>query len=515
MAAAAFASLPELVRCLAEQTRSRKQLARLSRTNKTFHLAVAPVLFREVVCLTDETLNALANCAHLGHVRLLEVRLRHGEGEPANKIVQQMLPRMPLLEGFCWNAALATTTLTVLHRSCPELKSIRFGMPCEFGSRYLGYSEDREYSNEPSAKELEAREIYGRPDLTVFRGLEELTLDNLCEELPWWRETIVEVLKNSPELKKLGLSLSVATIGKAARYGERDTFDGFFYDVCNDFCAAGAPPLHLQSLKCGTAIIPDDAESLQSLTDLTYLEEVHIENETVWNLMDVITMYEDGEESGIAFDALGPAQCPNLRRLTVSQYRGDVHELFAASDDPAWARQVALSFVEVNDALEPAQLLRPSDKYPSLPLHLRMLDVNLDREKVEVDDEEGGEVPTVAEVLHDLVAGDDGALEGLSVHFPLDMGHDSFSDLLQAVTDILPGLINLTQLSVVLPGQFDNFDGKVESTARKLAGAPSQVRYVKVQKRAWRVWRDGDGTVRLEELEDREISDVELFSQLL
>lgn len=58
------------------------------------------MLFREVVCFTDETLNDLANCAHLGHVRLLEVRLRHGEGEPANKIVQQMLPRMPLLEGF-------------------------------------------------------------------------------------------------------------------------------------------------------------------------------------------------------------------------------------------------------------------------------------------------------------------------------------------------------------------------------------------------------------------------------
>jgi hypothetical protein len=83
---------------------------------------------------------------------------------------------------------------------------------------YLGYAEDRESSDGPSAEELRAREVYGRPDLTVFCGLEELTLNNLCEELPWWRETIVKVLKNSPELKKLGLSLSAATIRIVARY---------------------------------------------------------------------------------------------------------------------------------------------------------------------------------------------------------------------------------------------------------------------------------------------------------
>src|SRR4051794_16027280 len=100
MAAAAFASLPELVRCLAEQvrvtpvccnffffaaahalqTRSRKQLVRLCRTSKTFNLVVAPVLFREV-CFRTETLSAIADCAHLGHVRLLEVSVGHGEGE--------------------------------------------------------------------------------------------------------------------------------------------------------------------------------------------------------------------------------------------------------------------------------------------------------------------------------------------------------------------------------------------------------------------------------------------------
>ena len=391
-------------------------------------------------------------------------------------------------------------------------------MPQRFGSQYMGYTEDREYSDVPNAKELRAREVYGRPDLTVFCGLEELTLDNLCEELPWWRDTIVELLKNSPELKKLGLSLSAATIGTAARYDEGDTFNGFFFHLCNDFWAAGAPPLRLRSLKCGTGIIPDDAESLQWLTDLKYLEEVHIENTGVFHYIDAISMYDGDEESGIVFEALGPAQCPNLRRLTVYQYRGDVHELFAASDDPAWARQVALSVVEPNDALEPAWLLRPSEKYPSLPLHLRMLDVNLDREELYLVDEDGlqvppEDVPTVSQVLEDLVAGDGGALEGLTVHFPRDPGDDLISSLLESVTDTLPRLTGLAQLSVVLPGLMNyNFDEKTESTARRLAAAASRVRYIKVENRSWRVWRDRNGTVRLEELEDREISDVELFS---
>lgn len=390
-------------------------------------------------------------------------------------------------------------------------------MPWEFGNHYLGYPESREFSDGPNAEELRAREVYGRPDLTVFRGLEELTLDNLCEELPWWRETIAEVLKNSPELKKLGLSLSTSAIGTAARYGERETFDDFFSDLCGEFWAAGAPPLRLRSLKCGTAIIPDDAESLQSLTDLSCLEEVHIENTGVYYFMDVISMYESDEESGIAFEALGPAQCPNLRRLTVHEYRGDVHELFAASDDPAWTRQVALSVVDLSEALEPAQLLRSSKKYPSLPLHLRMLDVNLDREGLYLADDEGRQVPpedvpTASQVLEDVVAGDGGALEGLTLHFPRDEGDDSFSGLLESVTNMLPRLTGLAQLSVVLPGVNDD---KIESTARRLAAAASRVRHVMVQERGWRVWRDRDGTVRLDELEDREISDVELFSMRL
>lgn len=340
-------------------------------------------------------------------------------------------------------------------------------MPWEFGNHYLGYPESREYSGGPTAEELRAREVYGRPDLTVFRGLEELTLENLGEELPWWRETIVEVLKNSPELKKLGLSLSTSAIGTAARYGERETFDGFFSDLCYDFWAAGAPPLRLRSLRCGTAIIPDGAESLQSLTDLSYLEEVHIENTGVYYFMDVISMYDSDEESGIAFEALGPAQCPNLRRLTVNQYRGDVHELFAASDNQAWTRQVALSVINIEDGLEPAQLLRSSEKYPSLPLHLRMLDVDLDDDEgVQLPPED---VPTASQVLQDIVAGDDGALEGLTVYFPRDKGGNSWSGLLESVTDMLPRLAGLTQLSVVLPRENYNFNEKIESTAYRLA----------------------------------------------
>jgi len=56
------------------------------------------VLFREV-CFGTKTLHALADCAQLGHVRLLEVNVEHGY-DVANQILERILPRMPLLEGF-------------------------------------------------------------------------------------------------------------------------------------------------------------------------------------------------------------------------------------------------------------------------------------------------------------------------------------------------------------------------------------------------------------------------------
>lgn len=56
------------------------------------------MLFREV-CFGTKTLHALADCAHLGHVRLLEVNAEH-DHDTANRILQRTLPCMPLLEGF-------------------------------------------------------------------------------------------------------------------------------------------------------------------------------------------------------------------------------------------------------------------------------------------------------------------------------------------------------------------------------------------------------------------------------
>lgn len=91
------------------------------------------------------------------------------------------------------------------------------------GELVLGHMSDREYDH-PEPYQLEARGIYARPDLTVFAGLEELTLDNLCEELPWWKSQIVKVLMNSPGLRKLQLSLSVDTIFRHNKYEEKVRF---------------------------------------------------------------------------------------------------------------------------------------------------------------------------------------------------------------------------------------------------------------------------------------------------
>ncbi len=44
-----------------------------------------------------------------------------------------------------------------------------------------------------------------------------------------------------------------------------------------------------------------------------------------------------------------------------------------------------------------------------------------------------------------------------------------------------------------------------------LATVARRLRYIKVYQSCWRIWRGKDDVIRLEELEDREIGDVERF----
>lgn len=201
------------------------------------------------------------------------------------------------------------------------------------GGGLLGYPANPH--RRPDILQLLARNIYGKPDLTVFTGLEELSLDGLYEELPWWKSQIVQVLKNSPGLRRLELSLSADTLERYDNWKERKKFTNFFDELCEEYGETGSEPLSIQSLKLGSAVFPYEASSIEKLTNLRELEELHIQNGRVSVNGDfdpeapaVIELYieDEDEESGICFDIFGPAHCPNLRRLTAFEYRGDVHQ---------------------------------------------------------------------------------------------------------------------------------------------------------------------------------------------
>lgn len=94
-----------------------------------------------------------------------------------------------------------------------------------------------------------------------------------------------------------------------------------------------------------------------------------------------------------------------------------------------WARRLAVSFREMNrGGFEPAGLLRTEDeddfepgrKHLEIPVHLRMLDIEPNREKVHLNDNKGNdppaaEVPSAEHVLAAIVVSDEGSLEGLTV----------------------------------------------------------------------------------------------------
>ncbi|KAK3367526.1 hypothetical protein B0H63DRAFT_423585 [Podospora didyma] len=486
-----FACLPELLRCMAQeaQIRSRKQLATLCRVNKTFYAAIAPLLLIDVdfvdtnVPWSESPLRAFAVSGHLRHVRSLTLRSIRGQDD---ELVRNMLLQMPLLQKFSWiDSPLSVTILAALHASCPNVASIHVQFPYYMGQNVLGYMFDDE---PPSAEELQARQIFGRPDLTVFApNLLELTLHDLYEEFPWWKSHLIEVFRKAPGLRKLELSLSVSTISTYSLNDEREHFDDFFDELCNAYGETGSPPLSLHSLKLGKAMYPTNLAALQKLAKLESLREVYLDNSGVYDNVDIILM--DPEGSGVIFDAFNPTHCPNLRRISADDW--EVYQFLASVDDHAWMRQLAVS-------------CRNTDM-ENPPLYLRMLNLDLEADEKSL---------SASEVLDQLVAADAdcGSLEGLAVRLRHE-GEDpsAFDETLDLLAAALSKLTGVTQVAVIY------CEGSAKAAALKLAKAAPHLRYIRVFQDYWKIWRDGhdevNGNIRLEKLEDREITDVELFHE--
>lgn len=359
---------------------------------------------------------------------------------------------------------------------------------------------------------------YQQQDLTILGDLDELVIENMFGDLPQWERQIAQLLVKSPRLRKLGLSVSPETGHITYEDWYPNDLEDFFKRVCEQYAGMGAPPLRLRSINCGACIYPTMAGPLERLTDLAYVEEVHLRNEEIFHGgQTVVYMYDSDFECRINFDYFLSSKCPRLRRFSATWLEGDVLEALVGAPI---TRQLAVSFQSQGQhpSFELARAMRPDDSYVFIsapPLQVRMMDLGLKRT------DEGG--LSAEQVLEDLVAFNSETLEGLGVFLAENADIDAGFEDLGLLQNALARLSKLTQLSVRI-----NIFGKsasklsettLERAACQIAGAVPHLRYINVYWMFWRIWRDhgpdGNASVRLELLDEREREDVELFTHCI
>ncbi|KAK3301791.1 uncharacterized protein B0T15DRAFT_515041 [Chaetomium strumarium] len=481
MASTRFASLPEMLHCLAEQITSSRELLTLCLVNGAFRDVFLPALYRKVTIVPPGTEFAVSSFAEeccVQYTRHLTIACdpspaETGNDETGRTILRKLLPNMPGLQSFT-----------------------------------------------------------------------DLMLINIYGDLSCWRTEIARLLRNVPALRALQLSLHPLVI-KRRTPGDETEINAFFDRLCREYQGTGAAPLRLRTLHLGQGMCPKQPGWLARLTDPGVLEAVDIDN-SGYAAQEMMLGIQWPDTPWLAppwrplIDFSAIKDCPRLRRFSVAEYTWDVHQVLASLPDPSTTRQLAVSCGDMwTTGQEPAALLRPDPRYPSLPLRLRSMDINLRR------------CPSAEAVLQDLVAVDDGTLEGLTVWFDdtnwfddTDGYNPSYSKTVDVdqiehmalFLDALPKLRNLTELAVELavlesptrnpsPWEYSYFDPSMrphedfETLAAKLADAAGpRLRYIDLRAAArlvrWRVWRDPDGTVaRLELLDNdsREVEEVEIF----
>lgn len=167
--------------------------------------------------------------------------------------------------------------------------------------------------------------------LVPFSNLTSLRLYELGGILQETRSDLVRVLKRCTGLRELALAISMDTLKHYSMSHEQKEDLGFLSELCSDYATLGGQPIHLKKLHLGLGILfsREDtplmscftATPLRNLTILSALEEVHLENRTLF-----ITKYEveaiplygyfADNEDGLAWRAFTVETTPRLRRLT-------------------------------------------------------------------------------------------------------------------------------------------------------------------------------------------------------
>lgn len=87
---------------------------------------------------------------------------------------------------------------------------------------------------------LRAHQLFTMPDLTVFTDLDTFSLLNIYGDLLQWRNQVVQVLRNSPNLQSLGLSLSVDALSWHSSFTlGHGQYWGWFDSLCKSYIETG------------------------------------------------------------------------------------------------------------------------------------------------------------------------------------------------------------------------------------------------------------------------------------
>jgi hypothetical protein len=370
-------------------------------------------------------------------------------------------------------------------------------------------------------------------DFSTFTNLQQLTLSQLRGNLAWWKHDIAHILRHSPGLRSLELTISAKDVLICHDYSKH-----FFDELCDGYAAVGGSPLCLQSLRCGQGIYPLSHAALAKLTNVSHLEEAHITNHEVnWGEGEMQLYPSERSESGIIFDAFWPDRCPNLRRFCVSVYQLDVHEFLCAwSEAPSLLRRLAFCVDHVTGLGygDPSLLFRPGNglewvtsghhpgRHPGLPIKLRMVGFDLTSENL--DQSVPGIDPELwrEDVICDIVASNADSLEGLMICMyetapsdpPVQSYRAKFYNLYE-VQQTIGGFSNLKQLSInghgpMWPSSPATPEDMLDA-AKMLADAAPGLMYISIYQTCWRIRRPKNGAVQLEVLNEEEARSVELF----
>jgi hypothetical protein len=438
-----------------------------------------------------------------------------------------MIPTLSCPETF----PLAPSTIQILRTSCPQLRSLEI--------HYCGLSPwpwCRSYEHNDTIVPLYCGAVEGGYDLSIFRNLETLALTELCGDLIKWRQRITTILLNSPNLKRLHLSLSQRIVLRAHQtlpYSP-ELFLQFWNLLCANYAEQGGQPLALRSLICGECIFPTNHELLAKLVDRRWLEEVRIETtSSYWGIGPISYMFT---QTPIIFDAFQPAYCPNLRAFSISSVvPGTMGLISEFAMDPAFSKK--LKFHMGMDSRTASHIFRANPEYPCFPVVLR----SLGELRIDSFERVGTSSPTyrlrvTPEGLDHILSSNAESLDGLELRFELPfriwdiirkgaplMGQD----VIEILESRLPRFRRLKYLII-------NFDDRseqhwpvktsdagrrlhkeVEKMLRNLAQRAKQLEYACIAAHVWRVMRHKhDGRVQVDEVDLREWKHIEFFRHI-